>query len=59
MLAPTFEIWIRTADGQEIMAFTWCRDAASGCARARAEGPKFGHQVAAAWAVAIAAGQEG
>lgn len=53
MQIPTakFDIYIRTAEGREILAFTWTRDAASGIRRAHSEAPKFGHTVAEAWAV--------
>ena len=33
-MAPTFRIFVRTAEGAEFQAFTWCRDEASGIARA-------------------------
>lgn len=34
-------------------AFTWCRDEASGIARAWREGREFGHNVTAVWAEAV------
>ena len=37
----------------EFQAFTWCRDEASGIARAWREGREFGHNVAAVWAEAV------
>ena len=52
-MAPTFRIFVRTAEGDEFQAFTWCRDEASGIARAWREGVEFGHDVAAVWAEAI------
>ncbi len=52
-MAPTFRIFVRTAEGAEFQAFTWCRDEASGIARAWREGREFGHNVAAVWAEAI------
>jgi len=52
-VAPTFRIFVRTAEGEEFQAFTWCRDEASGIARAWREGVEFGHDVAAVWAEAI------
>ena len=52
-MAPTFRIFVRTAEGEEFQAFTWCRDEASGIARAWREGVEFGHDVAAVWAEAI------
>lgn len=27
-MAPTFRIFVRTAEGDEFQAFTWCRDEA-------------------------------
>ena len=45
-------IWRRVKAG-EFQAFTWCRDEASGIARAWREGREFGHNVAAVWAEAI------
>ena len=64
--ATTFRIFVRTAEGAEFQAFTWCRDEASGIvvssATAKAdgswslaverEGREFGHNVAAVWAEA-------
>ena len=50
---PTFRIFVRTAEGDEFQAFTWCRDEASGIARAWREGAEFGHDVAAVWAEAV------
>ena len=52
-MAPTFRIFVRTAEGAEFQAFTWCRDEASGIARAWREGVEFGHDVAAVWAEAV------
>lgn len=52
-MAPTFRIFVRTAEGAEFQAFTWCRDEASGIARAWREGREFGHNVAAVWAEAV------
>ena len=39
--------------GSEFQAFTWCRDEASGIARAWREGREFGHNVAAIWAEVV------
>lgn len=50
---PVWRIFVRTAEGEEFQAFTWCRDEASGIARAWREGVEFGHDVAAVWAEAI------
>jgi hypothetical protein len=52
-MAPTFRIFVRTAEGAEFQAFTWCRDEASGIARAWREGREFGHNVTAVWAEAV------
>lgn len=52
-MAPTFRIFVRTAEGDEFQAFTWCRDEASGIARAWREGVEFGHDVAAVWVEAV------
>ena len=52
-MAPTFRIFVRTAQGEEFMAFTWCRDEASGIARAKRDGAEFGHDVVDAWAEAV------
>lgn len=52
-MPPTFRIFVRTAEGAEFQAFTWCRDEASGIARAWREGAKFGYDVTAVWAEAI------
>lgn len=52
-MAPTFRIFVRTAEGSEFQAFTWCRDEASGIARAWREGREFGHNVAAIWAEVV------
>jgi hypothetical protein len=40
-------------EGAEFQAFTWCRDEASGIARAWREGREFGHNVTAVWAEAV------
>ena len=52
-MTPTFRIFVRTVEGEEFQAFTWCRDEASGIARAWREGPKFGYNVIAVWAEAV------
>ena len=39
-MAPTFRIFVRTAEA-EFQAFTWCRDGASGIARAWREGRRW------------------
>lgn len=52
-MTTTFRIFVRTAEGSEFQAFTWCRDEASGIARAWREGREFGHNVVAVWAEAV------
>ena len=52
-MAPSFRIFVRTASGEEFMAFTWCRDEASGIARAKREGAEFGYDIVAAWAEGV------
>ena len=52
-LKVKIRIFVRTAEGAEFQAFTWCRDEASGIARAWREGREFGHNVATVWAEAI------
>lgn len=52
-MAPSFRIFVRTASGEEFMAFTWCRDEQSGLARAKREGAEFGHDIVAVWAEAV------
>lgn len=42
-MKPTYVIWIETADGRKIEAFTWTRDKDSGIARAKREGKEFGY----------------
>lgn len=50
MLAPQFVIFIETAAGEIVRAFTWCRDEASGIARARREAGDFGYSPVRVWA---------
>lgn len=52
-IAPTFTIFVRTATGEVIEAFTWTRSEASGIARAQREAVDFGHDVVETWAVAL------
>jgi hypothetical protein len=47
------DIYVRTREGEEFIAFRWTRDPKSGCDRARAEGAEFGHDVVDAWAVEV------
>jgi len=42
-MQPTFVIFVETVTGEIIRAFTWCRDEASGIARARREAIEFGY----------------
>lgn len=53
MLAPRFIIFIETTSGQIVRAFTWCRDEASGLARARRDAIDFGYCPTRAWAERI------
>lgn len=50
MLAPQFVIFIETATGDVIRAFTWCRDEASGLARGRRDAIEFGYNPVRVWA---------
>lgn len=43
MLTPRFVIFVETVTGEVIRAFTWCRDEASGLARARRDAIEFGY----------------
>jgi hypothetical protein len=43
MLTPRFVIFVETVTGEIIQAFTWCRDEASGLARARRDSIDFGY----------------
>lgn len=42
MLDPTYIIYYVDGAGNSMKAFTWCRDLASGLARARREAKEFG-----------------
>lgn len=54
MLVPRFIIFVETSTGQIIQAFTWCRDEASGLARARRDAIKFGYgSLTCVWAEKI------
>lgn len=50
MLAPQFVIFIENATGEVVRAFTWCRDEASGLARARRDAIEFGYSPTRVWA---------
>ena len=43
MLTPRFVIFVETVTGEVIRAFIWCRDEASGIARARRDAIEFGY----------------
>lgn len=53
MLAPRFVIFVETITGDIIRAFTWCRDEASGLARARRDAEDFGVTAVRVWAEPI------
>lgn len=48
-----FVIFVETAAGEIVRAFTWSRDAASGIARARKEASMFGFAAKKVWAEEI------
>lgn len=54
MFAPRFVIFVETISGDIIRAFTWCRDEASGVARARRDAQDFGVTPVRIWAEPIA-----
>jgi hypothetical protein len=54
MFAPRFVIFVETISGDIIRAFTWCRDEASGIARARRDAVDFGVTAVRIWAEPIA-----
>jgi hypothetical protein len=41
-MKPTFQIFATDGFGKGFFCFTWCRDAASGIARAKADAIHFG-----------------
>jgi hypothetical protein len=53
MFKPTFVIFVETAAGEIINAFTWCRDAASGIERAHMDTSNLGIQPIKIWAQPI------
>lgn len=53
MLTPQFVIFVETVTGEIIRAFTWCRDEASGIARARQDAAEFGVSATRVWAEPI------
>lgn len=42
-MEPTYVMWIETADGQQVKAFTWTRDKETGMLRAKREAKEFGY----------------
>lgn len=50
MLTPRFVIFVETITGEVIRAFTWCRDEASGIARARRDAQDFNVVPVRIWA---------
>lgn len=53
MYTPQFIIVMETVTGEVIRAFTWCRDAASGIARAEHDAKAFGYAAKRIWAEPI------
>lgn len=49
-MRPQFIIFVETAAGEVINAFTWCRDALSGIARAEKDSKLFGVEALNIWA---------
>lgn len=52
MVPVTFVLFGRKADGSVLELFRWCRDEASGLARASREAKAFGLELSEIWAVA-------
>lgn len=50
MVPVTFILFGRKADGSVIELFRWCRDEASGLARAEREAREFGVDLSEVWA---------
>ena len=48
-----FTIFARKSNGEVFECFHWCRDAASGIARAKSDAVKFGIKVTDVWAVEV------
>ena len=48
-----FVIFARKSNGEIFECFRWCRDAASGIARAFSDAEKFGIEIVEAWAVEV------
>lgn len=49
-MEPKFLIFVETVEGNIIQAFSWCRDAASGVARAWKDAELFEVRVDRVWA---------
>ncbi len=52
-MKPRFIIFVETATGDIIRAFTWCRDEISGITRAQRDARDFGVTPARIWAEPI------
>lgn len=52
-MKPQFFIFVETVAGEIISAFTWCRDANSGIARAAHDAKMFGYTAKRIWAEPI------
>lgn len=48
-MKPQYVIFVATAAGEIVRAFTWCRDLPSGIVRARQEAAARGYGVARVW----------
>lgn len=49
-MIPRFVIFVETVNGDVIRAFTWCKDALSGIARAEKDAKDFGVSSVKIWA---------
>lgn len=49
-MEPKFVIFVETAAGETIRAFTWCRDEKSGIERAKRDAVEFGVTAVRVWA---------
>lgn len=45
-----FVIWVKPVGEEAFVAFYWCRDQASGIARAKSDAAKFGYELEQVWA---------
>ena len=50
MMEPKFIIYVETSEGVIFKAFTWCRDAISGIARAKRDAIDFRVEAKRIWA---------